>query len=335
MNIESTQVTIKTIPRETATKVSEFRDKTSGKKMNRTKLGRCKDTIRAVYSTKTGSLLTGLDHYVNNPYYKSQKDLPIEFAYVKELEKITLQEVLEIKHGRPKGFYTNRAWRQGDGFKDENLTFFQKFKFALNDGSTILDLSKPLEELAYYMLKASPKVSESNKPEDRAKKPKADFYISDKNESIQEKFSKKKVYNDCTSKLNDPKFTPSYQRKVVKILSLAKGDLTTTPDEQIYLMLDMYLEEGMKTKEDNLNKFLEAFSLISSAEGRTQLEALVLLEDLVNYRIVSDSRGTYTWLAKQMVLGQRKAEALDFLLDPKKQPERDELEKQLKAKLLR
>lgn len=335
-NIESTKVIIKTIPRDTASKISEFRNGVNGKKMNRTKLGRCKDTIRALGSNKLGgNLLTGLDKVVNNPYYKTQKDLPKEFDYLKEQETATLQEILEVKHKRPKGYYTNRAWQPSDGYKGENLTFFQKFKVALNDGATILDLSNPLEEISYYLLKASPKVAESNKPEDRQKKPKADFYIADKNESIQEKFTKKKLYNEAATKLNDPKFTPSYQRKLTKILGLIKGDATTIPDEQIYLFLDTFIEDGLKGKEDNLNQFLDTYKLTQSAEGRNELEALVLLEDLVTYRLVSDSRGTYTWISKQIVIGQRKAEAVDFLLDPKKQPERDELERQLKAKLIR
>lgn len=334
-NIESTKVIIKTIPRETASKVSEFRNGVNGKKLNRTKLGRCKDTIRAFYSSRTGALLTGLDKVVNNLYYKSTKDLPKEFEYLKAQETATLQELLEVKHGKPKNFYTNRAWNPRDGYKPENLTFFQQFKYSLNDGATILDLSNPLEEIAYYMLKASPKVAESNKPEDRHKKPRADFYIADKNESIQEKFTKKKLYGEANTKLNDPKFTPSYQRKVCKVLQLVKGDVTTIPDEQIYLILDTFIEDGLKAKEDNLIKFLEVYSLTQSAEGRNELEATVLLEDLVNYRIVTDSRGTYTWISKQIIIGQRKIEAVDFLLDPKKQPERDELERQLKAKLVR
>ena len=334
-NIESTKVIIKTIPRETATKVSEFRNNTSGKKMNRTKLGRCKDTIRATYSSKTGALLTGLDEIVNNPYYKSERDLPNEFQYLKTLERCSLQELMEVKHQRHKGYYTNRAWVPGDGYKDDKLTFFQKFKHSLNDRTTVLDLSNPLEEIAYYMLKANPKVAESNKPEDKVKKPKADFYISDKNESIQEKYVKKKIFNDATTKLNDPKFTTSYQKKVAKALGLIRGDGTEMADEQVYLILDTYLEEGLKAKEEYLGKFLEVYKLTQSAEGRNELEATVLLEDLIQYRIISDSKGTYTWIAKQIIIGQRKVEAIDFLLDPKKQPERDELERQLKAKLVR
>ena len=48
------------------------------------------------------------------------------------------------------------------------------------------------------------------------------------------------------------------------------------PDEQIYLLLDTYLEEGLKAKDENLNNFLDVFKLTQSAEGRNELEAIVL-----------------------------------------------------------
>lgn len=328
------QVIIKSIPRVTATKVSEFRNDSSGKKLNRTKLGRCKDKIRALYSEKTGRLLTGLSEYINNPYF-GKTDLPQEFMYAKEKEQITRQEALEIKHGKPKGYYTDKPWTTTDGMKEENLTFFQKFKIAMNDGSTILDLTIPADEIAYYMLKASPFVAASMKQEDRIRKPKAEYYISDKNESIQEKYTKKQMYNDLIKKFGDNKFTPAYQRKVAKALGLLKGETSSMMDEAVYLLLDQYLEEGLKLKDENLTEFSNAIKLTESAEGREELDAICLLDDLVNYRIVNENRGTFTWTAKRIDLGQRKSDAIDFLLDPKKQPERDELEKQLKAKLLR
>jgi hypothetical protein len=333
--MESTKVIIRSIPRQTATKVSEFTDRKTGKKLNKNKIGKCTDAYRAQYSEKTGKLLTGLTEVVNNPFYKSEKNVPHEFEYVKTKEKITLQELLEIKHNKPRGFYTDRAWQPGDGYNEANLTFFQKFKFKLNDGSTILDLSKPLEEVAYYMLKAHPLVAGSNKIEDKILKPKAEYYVSDKNESIQEKYTKRRQYNDCITKLEDNKFTPSYQRKVAKVLQLFKGDLSSVTDESIYISIDNFIEEGYKSKPENLTAFEEAYKLTSSAEGRKELEATCLLEDLVSYRIVTDNKGTYVWVSKQLVLGQRKVEAIDFLLDPKKQPEKDEMERQLKAKLVR
>lgn len=332
--MEST-VIIRSIPRQTATKISEFKDRKTGKKLNKNKIGKCKDAFRAQYSEKTGKLLTGLNEVVSNPYYKSDKDIPSDFLYVKNLERISLQELLEIKHGVPKGYYTDRAWQPGDGYNEAKLTFFQKFKFKLNDGSTILDLSKPLDEIAYYMFKAHPLVANSNKLEDKILKPKAEYYVSDKNESIQEKYTKKKQYNDCVTKLEDNKFTPSYQRKVAKALELFKGDVSTVTDESVYIALDTFLDEGYKSKPENLSNFEQVYKLTTSADGRKELEAICLLFDLVSYRIVTDTKGTYTWVAKQIVLGQRMAEAIDFLLDPKKQPEKDEMERQLKIKLIR
>jgi hypothetical protein len=185
------------------------------------------------------------------------------------------------------------------------------------------------------MLRVHPFIADSNKMEDRMRKPRAEYYISEKNDSVTEKFSKKQVFNEMIGKLNDKKFTPSYQRKVIKALQLVKGDTASMMDEQVYLMLNDFLEEGSKTKEENLTKFDEVYSLITTPEGRDRLEAMCLLEDLVNYRLVSENQGTYKWLNKGYDIGQRKDDAVEFLLNPAKAPERDELEKQLKAKLLR
>jgi len=54
------QVFIKSIPRDTASKIHEFRNGSSGKKLNKTKLSdRCKDGYQALFSLKTGGLKTG------------------------------------------------------------------------------------------------------------------------------------------------------------------------------------------------------------------------------------------------------------------------------------
>lgn len=334
--MEGTKVFIKSIPRDTATKISEAKSSSTGKKLNKNKIGRCKDTIRAMYSATTGRLLTGLTEIVNNPYYGKDKTVPPDFEYIKSKEKCTLQEVLEIKHGVPRGHYTDRPWQPGDGMRESDLTFFQKFRKKLNDGTTILDLNVAHDELAYYMLKASPLVALSNKWEDRSKKPKAEYYISDINESELEKFSKREKYHSLIAKLKDSKFTPSYQAKVAKALDLIKGDTLSMKPETIYLALDAFIEEGYKsTKEDKLIKFEETFALISSAEGKERLDAICLLSDLIHARLVNENRGTYTWLSKGLVFGQRREDAIEFLLDPKKQPEVDEMKRQLKAKLLR
>jgi hypothetical protein len=334
--MEGTKVFIKSIPRDTATKISEARSGTTGKKLNKNKIGRCKDGLRAMYSAKTGKLLTGLTEIVNNPYYGKEKNVPSDFTYIKDLEKCSLQEVLEIKHKVPKGTYTDKPWLPGDGMRESDLTFFQKFRKRLNDGTTILDLSIFHDELAYYMLKYSPLVALSNKFEDRKLKPKCEYYISDINESELEKFSKREKYHNTISKLKDPKFTVSYQAKVAKVLELVRGDVTSMKSESIYLLIDSYIEEAFKsTKDEKLTLFEETYDLIKTAEGKERLEAMCLLSDLIQARILNDNRGTYTWLSKSLIIGQRKNDAIEFMLDPKKQPEVEEMKKQLKAKLLR
>lgn len=332
---------VKSIPRESAIGLSEFRNLSSGNikgaKMNRTKLGRCNDRLRALGSKATGKLKTGLAVFVPNPYFESESSLPSEFEYVRKMKEITKQELFEIKHGRPKGYYTDALWREGTSLSDDNLTFFQKFKVKLNDGSTFFDLDNPMDEVAFTLLKEHKLVALSNNPEDRRAKPKAQWYIADINESEKEKYAKRKLYNSAVKDLNNEKFVPSLQKKVAKALQLVKGDTSTITDEKLYLVLDNYLEEAISSvdKESNIHNFQRMYDLTKTPDGRTELEARAFLEDLVLYRLVTDTKGTYKWVSKNMIIGQRKEEAVDWLLDPKKQPEHDELKLQLKSKLLR
>lgn len=56
------KVFIQSIPRETATLISEWRDPNSGGKLHKTKIGQCRDKISALYSPRVGGLLNGLSY---------------------------------------------------------------------------------------------------------------------------------------------------------------------------------------------------------------------------------------------------------------------------------
>lgn len=56
------KVFIYSIPRETATKISDWVNDSSGRRLKKTKVGRCTDTIVALYDPKTGGLKNGLSN---------------------------------------------------------------------------------------------------------------------------------------------------------------------------------------------------------------------------------------------------------------------------------
>lgn len=95
------KVFIHSIPRETATLVSEFRDPTSGKKLNKTKMGNCKDKIQALYSGKVGGLMNGLSY---KPWIEGGVQKVDDRG-----NKLTLQDKEEERWGLKKGYLTNRA----------------------------------------------------------------------------------------------------------------------------------------------------------------------------------------------------------------------------------
>lgn len=56
------KVFIYSIERDTATKVDQFTNDSSGKRMKKTKIGRATDKIQALYSAKYGVLANGLSY---------------------------------------------------------------------------------------------------------------------------------------------------------------------------------------------------------------------------------------------------------------------------------
>ena len=65
---------------------------------------------------------------------------------------------------------------------------------------------------------------------------------------------------------------------------------------------------------------------------RERFNAEALLSDLVSYFVINMKSGTYNWKSNNLVIGYNKSEAVNFLLDPHKQGEVEQLELQLGAK---
>lgn len=323
------KVFIMSIPRESGIKLSDARG-VNGEKINKTKVYRAKTSIMALYSPKVG----GLNNYISyTPWIDPSTNLP---AKDEKGKTIMLQEYLENKYGKEKGYYTNKSPEKSQ--KEEDATFFQTAYWILNDGTTVLDLDNEMDELGYYVMLGSSLVANSEKEWRAHKWPKAEFYISLENESDdiknQKVIAKRKAFARIDPETNS-QFNESYRRKFIVLLNIAntKANLSL---EQVDNALYDFIDKSSFGENSNIAKINSLFELLKTAPGRENIEMRYLLAQALDNRIVYEKQGTYTWLRSRgnIVIGDRYEEAVDFLLNPKKAAEVDEIREEIKKKLI-
>ena len=323
----STKVFVYSIPRKTATGISEFTSDVSGKTLGKVKVGRTKDGLQALYSPKVG----GLANYISYTPW-------IENGVQKVDEKgnpMTLQDKMEAKWNKPKGYFTNTPWRDGDSLLDEKLTYFQRKKWKLNDGCTVFDMANMDDELGYYMLLGSAFCTNSLKEYQAHLWPRAQYYIAIENESDEIVYSKNQAKSNTFAKLHSSDFTLAYKRKFVALLELTSNPNAVLTEQQIHNLLFEFIDKTTFLPGSNLDKFNELFNLLSTPVGREEIEARFILAQAMYLAMVREKQSTYTWIRSKgpIVLGEKYSEAIDFLMNPKKAGLVEELLVEIKAKL--
>lgn len=313
--------------------------KPDGKPLNKTKNGTAGYIYGPLPHAKKGRLTTGLDVVIENPFTdKDIEALSPEWQYLKGRKQITRQEWLEVKHNRPKGFYTSEVWIKEKHGYDDKMTFMQKFKYNLNDGTTILDTENIMDELAYYMFLDNYKyVAPSYRAythglADGKRFPYATHYIAYEDEDEQIKATYKSKRNKAIAALESEEMTEEVKLQIAKALGWHKEGTTPT---KLYNAISSRIEAAeLKTPYNDVDKFMSKVELLKDAGGRKTLKAEADLQDFLDHRVITNARETYIWVSKGITLGMRKSEALEFLLDENKSPEVKEMKKELKAKLV-
>lgn len=318
-------VFVYSIPRESAFGLHDWTSDSSGLKLKKIKVGQAKDTFMALYSPKLG----GLANYISYTPW-------VEDGVQKKDEKgnsLTLQDKMEAKWMKPKGYFTNRPWMKGDSIKDEDLTFFQKFSWRLNDGCTVFDLDTMEGELGYYVLLASSRVANSEKEWRNNLWPKATHYIALENEAEELKSRRNSLKLSAFKKLADSELTDPIKRKITSLLDLATTK-STLSSEQVSNTLYEFINNSSFTANSNIDRFLNAANLLDTADGRQEFEARYILKQALDNNVVTEKRGTYTFFSPKGVIeiGNRYQEAVDFILDPKKAVEVEDMLEMIKAK---
>lgn len=319
------KVFVSSIPRPSVFGIDEWTNDSSGVKLQKTKIGNTKTSIRALYSRSKG----GLANYISYTPW-------IEDGVQKVDERgnpLMLQHKLELKWNKEPGYFTNRALSKGENIPDDKRTYFQRKVWPMNDGSTVFDLDTMDGEMGYYVCLASSLVANSEKEWRANKWPKAEYYIALENETDEIKYKRNEIKSKAFAALHNPDFTESYKRKFVSILDIAstRSNLTT---EQVHNLLYDYVDKSAFTPGSNIEKFNELVLLLNTAPGREELEARFILKQALDSRIIYEKQGSYTWVRPEgpLVIGDRYSEAIDFLLNPKKFAEQEQIQEMILAK---
>lgn len=323
----SRKVFIYSIPRQTATGVSQFVNDSSGRSMNKTKMGRARDTIRALYDPKVG----GYANYISYTPWIDENGTPKTDETGKPL---MLQSKFEQKWHLQPGFLTNKPWRKGDSIKDEDFTYYMKTSWRLNDGCTVLDLTNMDDELGYYVMLASSLVANSEREYLEHKWPRAQYYIALENESEEIKYGRNAVKSKAFSALHDDKLTDVIKRKLVALLGItsSKSDVT---GQQVHNALYEFIDKSSFTPGSNIEKFNTLIRLLDTPDGRETFEARYILKQAMDTRLVIEKQDVYTWNRPRgpIVIGDRYDEAVDFILDPRKATDVEELTQEIANRL--
>lgn len=299
-----------------------------------------KDTFSVLPSRKLGGYLnTGLLFETDNPYKDEKSYRTKEWeAILKGVETITKQTELEYKHGRNPGFYTNEI--DLEGFKKrytaadrDKVPYFQQSisQINLNDGATVLDTSKPKEEILYYNMLASSLIANNFNELTADTK----YYISKEDETAAIKNSKKRKENMALGRLEE-----LYELKdgtVINFCKLVGGTPSTRinlTEDQAYSELDTFI----KKNEAQTRSFNDTYKMFT--KDIIKFNTKVKFWDLLTLRIIYKKANEFIWDAPKddegnqlaQVRWDRESDVLDYLSNPKYQTEVEILDRSIVAK---
>lgn len=319
-------VYIYSVERESATGIDKWINESSGKSLKKTKIGQTKTTLKALYSSKVG----GLANYISyTPWIdENGKQVTDELG-----NPLTLQDKEEQFWNKPKGYFSNQPRTREDNDRKAPLTYFQRSEWKFNDGATMLDLSNMDERMCYYMSLGSKRVADSEKELRDHKWPYAEFYIAIANESDEMQYTKNNRKIEAFASLKAKSMTPVMKRKIADILEITKPQASLS-EETVVNNLYRYIDTSDFRRTSNIEKLLSLYNKLSTAPGREEIEARHLLTRALDARVIYHKAGTYTWIRPEgkLVIGEKYSEAIDFLLNPKKEELVEDILKQIEAR---
>lgn len=326
----STKIFLTSTKRNTATMVENFVNPSSGKPMNKVKIGRTTDKVQALYSAKVGGLANGLSY---KPWEENGKQKITNSGI-----GLTLQHKMEQKWHLPQDYLHNRPMGKEDVKKGKEQSYYQSKYWQFGDGTSVLDLETMDGELGYYVALDSKYIANSQKEYLSHKFPYALWYISSQLEDEELKYTRNQLKSKAFAALHAKEMTDVVKKKFVVLLGIGSS-LSDYNSETLHNLLYDYIDGTVFTsdsKSSNVNKFLKFYNQVSKPKTKAEFNARYLLQQGVDSRVLIEKQGSFTWLRPDgpMVLGETSGEAIEFVLNPKKSSVIEELTEAIKISSL-
>ncbi len=304
-----------------------------GKNMHKTQAGRA--GTKWSVPDERNRLSTGLWKMRKNPYYipNPEKDnvneweakiLPNsiwEERKVHTMKYISWQEFFEISHYKNPGDYSSERvkWSDIAGNRKYRPSQLQSFRYHLIDGTNILDLSKPKDQLMYFFALQCTQGFLKNKA-DRKQFPRAQFYIQELNAPAEEEYTTNVAFDDAIVHLVKLRETATAEvlSKFAVILNI--GTSRMTQSSAYNSIRDFIMGENARgTSKTNVQLFNEVYSQYSKKGGMARFSKMYEIQEMLNCRIISIENMKYIWMDKKgtemEVLGTSREQVISTLLD--------------------
>lgn len=235
---------------------------------------------------------TGLTYLVNNPYKENSTYYPAWGEKIlKGHDKALLQHILEYKHGKDLGFYTNQISRS-HYLEGTVAPFFARpeSKLPLTGNVIFLNLEDPNDEIMYYVCKDSKIIANSYDDLKEGVNKDALYYIVDTNEQLSRKEVRVQQLNEAAFFLETLK-----RKNDSSLMHMAKAldirDLPITTDDKAYLaIVDFYKKDNK-----NMDSFISYYHMNEDQARREYFVAASMLYDYVKEGIITLSKGKFYW----------------------------------------
>ena len=313
-----------------------------GKNINKTKGGKAATKWAIPDNKEKGVLNTGLWLKRTNPFYtgKDGGKMPLPRKWqdkkIEHQEFITWQTWFEITHGKEEGAYTSERadWYSITTDKTFKPTILQRFRRRLIDGTNPLKLDNQGDQLMYYFALYNDWYFLKDKS-DRKKYPRTKFLLTEAQAPAKDEYKAKVGIADTMYNLATLRKEFSTEKLKEFGVILKTTSMHESYEVAYNTIQERIIENSLVRGEQKTfcQKFNDLYEILKRKGGAKRFNVLVLLQELVNYNLIGESGGTYTWYEKRNteleILGKTKEQVIQWLLDPEKLVYRQMLEETL------